>query len=58
MGGIHYFIFIDDYFRRVWAYLMKTEDEILEIFPKLIKMIETQIGMNIKKLRLDNYGEY
>lgn len=37
---------------------MKTEDEILEIFPKLIKMIETQIGMNIKKLRLDNYGEY
>ena len=59
IGGKHYFVtFVDDYSRRVWVYLMKHKDEVLEIFLKWKKMIENQTGRKIKKLRSDNGGEY
>ena len=50
--------FIDDFSRRVWIYTMKHKDEVLDIFLTWKKMIETQTGRRIKKLRSDNGGEY
>ncbi|GMP51093.1 hypothetical protein CsSME_00017460 [Camellia sinensis var. sinensis] len=59
LGGKHYFVsFIDDFSRRVWIYTMKHKDEVLDIFLTWKKMIETQTGRRIKKLRSDNGGEY
>ncbi|CAL9031518.1 unnamed protein product [Prunus brigantina] len=50
-GGSHYFVsFVDDFSRRIWVYTMKRKDEVLKIFPKWKKMIETQSGRKIKTL--------
>ncbi|CAL9014787.1 unnamed protein product, partial [Prunus brigantina] len=58
-GGSHYFVsFVDDFSRRIWVYTMKRKDEVLKIFLKWKKMIETQSGRKIKTLRSDNGGEY
>ena len=59
LGGKHYFVtFIDDFSRYVWVYTMKHKDEVLDIFLQWKKMIETQTGRKIKRLRSDNGGEY
>ena len=59
LGGKHYYVsFVDDFSRRVWVYTMKHKNEVLDIFVKWKKMIETQTGRKIKRLRSDNGGEY
>lgn len=58
-GGARYFVtFIDDFSRYVWIYLMKTKDEVTEIFKKFKTMVEKQTGRSIKRIRSDNGGEY
>ncbi|KAE8695371.1 hypothetical protein F3Y22_tig00110718pilonHSYRG00113 [Hibiscus syriacus] len=42
---------------KVWVYPMKTK-EVLGFFLKWKKMMETQTGRKIKRLRTDNGGEY
>ena len=37
---------------------MRAKDEVLEIFVKWKKLVETQTGRKIKVLRSDNGGEY
>ncbi|KAH9726277.1 Integrase catalytic domain-containing protein [Citrus sinensis] len=55
----HYFVtFVDDFSRRVWVYTMRAKDEVLEIFVKWKKLVETQTRRKIKVLRSDNGGEY
>ena len=59
LGGNHYYVtFVDDFSRRVWVYTMKTKDEVLRIFLKWKKMVETQTGRKVKRLRTDNGGEF
>ncbi|KAH9670687.1 retrovirus-related pol polyprotein from transposon TNT 1-94-like protein [Citrus sinensis] len=59
IGGSHYFVtFVDDFSRRVWVYTIQAKDEVLEIFVKWKKLVETQTGRKIKVLRSDNGGEY
>ena len=42
IGGSHYFVtFIDDFSKCVWVYIMQANDEVLEIFVKWKKMMET-----------------
>ncbi|KAH9793687.1 hypothetical protein KPL71_004622 [Citrus sinensis] len=43
---------------RVWVHTMRAKDEVLEIFVKWKKLVDTQTGGNIKVLRYDNGGEY
>ena len=58
IGGNRWFVtFIDDFSRRVWVYMMKHKDEVLDIFLKWKKMVETQTGRRVKTLRSDNGGE-
>jgi len=40
------------------VYMIKHKDEVLDIFLKWKKMVETQIGRRVKTLRSDNGGEY
>ncbi|GJR29297.1 retrovirus-related pol polyprotein from transposon TNT 1-94 [Tanacetum coccineum] len=59
LGGRHYYVtFFDDFSRRVWVYTLKTKDEVLGVFIKWKKMMETQTCRKIKHLRTDNVGEY
>lgn len=57
--GIHYFAtFVYDYLRKLQVYLMKNNNEVLCTFLKWKKMAEIQTSRRVKRLRLDNGGEY
>lgn len=58
-GGTNYFIlFIDDYTRRVWLYLMKSKDQAFSRFLEWKAAAERQSGRKRKALRSDNGGEF
>jgi hypothetical protein len=46
-------LFIDDYLRHVWLYLLRSKDEQIKAFWEFYKMIETQHNRKIKRLRTD-----
>ena len=50
--------FIDDFSRYTWVYLLKTKDEVYDIFVKFKSLVENQLNGKIKCLRSDNGGEY
>lgn len=55
IGGSKYFItFIDDYSRKIFVFIIKSKDEVLEMFKIFKNMCEKQTGKKIKKLRSDN----
>jgi GAG-pre-integrase domain len=49
-----YIIFVDDFSRMTWLYLLKTKEEVKDIFKIFITMVKTQFERNIKVLRSDN----
>lgn len=54
LGGNKYFLsFIDDYSRKIWAYLLKRKSEVFEVFVKFKNLVEKQSGLAIKILRTD-----
>ena len=59
MGGCRYFIiFIDDFSRFTWIYLLKNRSEIPQIYINFATMIHTQFSKCIKTFRRDNASEY
>jgi hypothetical protein len=59
IGGNRYFVtFIDDFSRKLWTYLIKKKNEVIEVFPKFKSMFERQSGLKLKILRTDGGGEY
>ena len=55
MGGYRYFLlFVDDYTRFSWVYLMRSPDEVPALTQIFHQMILTQFGVKIKILRSDN----
>jgi hypothetical protein len=59
MSGSRYFIiFVDDFSRYTWVFLMKSCSELLDIFRNFAKMVETQFSKPIKAFRSDNALEY
>jgi transposase InsO family protein len=59
LGGNRYFVtFIDDASRKVWVYLLKTKDQVFDIFQQFHAMVERETGKQLKCLRTDNGGEY
>jgi hypothetical protein len=54
----YYVIFIDDYSRKTWLYLLKTKDEVFNKFQEFKEKIENLTNKKIKTLRIDNGGEY
>ena len=58
-GGALYFVtFIVDYSRKVWAFLLKTKDQVLEVFKHFQAMVERETAHKLKCIRTDNGGEY
>jgi hypothetical protein len=58
-GGKRYFMmFIDDYSRFCYVYLLKSKDEALYYFKIYKAEVENQLEKKIKQLRSDRGGEY
>jgi hypothetical protein len=53
-GSLYCVIFIDDYSRKTWLYLLKTKDEVFSEFQEFKAEIENLINKKIKTLRTDN----
>ncbi|GAA0142710.1 transmembrane signal receptor [Lithospermum erythrorhizon] len=59
LGGYCYFVtFIDNHSRRLWAYPLKTKDQVYELFKQFHVMVERESGKTLKCIRTDNGGEY
>ena len=59
IGGNKYFVtFIDDASRKLWVYILRTEDQVFQVFQKFHDLIERERGQNLKRLQTDNGGEY
>ena len=58
-GGARYFVtFIDDLLEKIWLYILKSKDQVLNKFEEWKAIVKTQIGHKVKVLRSDNGGEY
>jgi Integrase core domain/GAG-pre-integrase domain len=58
-NGYKYFvIFIDDYPKTTWLYLMKNKSEVLSHFQEFTNFIENQYSYKIKTFRTDNGTEF
>lgn len=54
----YYVVFIDDYSRYSWTYLMKTRDEIFPIFVRFYNQIRNVYHRRISTFRSDNAREF
>ena len=54
----YYVVFIDDYSRYSWIFLMKSCSKLLKIYCNFAKMVETQFSQHIMIFRSDNAFEY
>ncbi|PKI48889.1 hypothetical protein CRG98_030737 [Punica granatum] len=48
----------DDHSKKVWAYPMRTKDQVTEIFKNFHVVVERETGMKLKCVRADNGCEY
>ncbi|CAH9111291.1 unnamed protein product [Cuscuta europaea] len=59
LGGCSYFVtFIDDHSKKVWVYILKSKDQVFEVFKQFHASFERQTGKKLKCIRKDNGGEY
>ena len=59
IGGALYFVtFIDDHSRKVWAFFLKSKDQVLDVFKEFHAKVERETGRKLKSVRADNDGEY
>ncbi|KAL6333646.1 hypothetical protein AAG906_028831 [Vitis piasezkii] len=59
LGGVLYYVtFIDDHLRKVWAYALKSKDQVLDVFKVFQVKVERQTSKQLKSVKADNCGEY
>lgn len=57
-GNKYIILFVDDYSKYIWSYMLKAKDEAFEQFKKFKATVENQYGRKIKVLRSDCGGEF
>jgi len=57
-GGIYFMTFIDDHSRKLWAYALKTKDQVLDVFKQFHVFVERETGKKLKCIHTGNRGEY
>ena len=57
-GALYFVTFIDDCSRKVWAYPLKTKDQVVDVFKEFHVRVERETGQKLKCIRSDNGGEY
>ncbi|KAJ4723526.1 Retrovirus-related Pol polyprotein from transposon TNT 1-94 [Melia azedarach] len=59
LGNNNYFLlFIDDFSRKTWIYLLKQKSEVFAAFKKFKAVVEKESGRQIKAMRTDCGGEF
>jgi len=59
LGGNRYFVlFVDDFSRKIWSYLLKENGVVFTIFKEFKTLVEKQSGRSLKVLRTNGGGEY
>lgn len=56
-GNRYFMLFVDDFTRVMWVYMMKTKDEAFSVFNKFRISVETETGEKLKTFRTDRGGE-
>ena len=54
----YYLVFVDDYTKFVWVYLLKLKSDVFHVFKFFKATIENQLNPKIKTIRLDGGGEF
>ncbi|RVW14609.1 Retrovirus-related Pol polyprotein from transposon RE2 [Vitis vinifera] len=57
-GAKYFILFVDDYSRYTWLYLLQSKDQALPIFKQFKLQVENQFEAKIKCLQSDNGGEF
>ncbi|OMO63131.1 Integrase, catalytic core [Corchorus capsularis] len=57
-GSLYYVLFVDDYSRYSWIFLLRHRSEFFQIYSKFVAMVKTQFSSKIKVFRSDSGGEY
>lgn len=57
-GSRFYVVFVDDFTRKVFVYILKTKSEVPQVFSDFKQFVENQTGKKIQILRTDNGTEY
>ena len=57
-GYSYYVVFIDDFTRYTWFFLLKQKSELFVVFKHFQNLVETQYFAKIKILKSDNGREY
>lgn len=57
-GNRYFMLLVDDFSRVMWAYMLKTKDEALEVFRKFRALVEKGTENRVKALRTDRGGEF
>ncbi|CAA0831359.1 Uncharacterized mitochondrial protein AtMg00300 [Striga hermonthica] len=59
LGGALYFVnFIDDHSRKIWVYMLKSKDQVVDVFKQFHARVERETCVKLKCIRTDNGGEY
>ena len=58
LGYRFYVIFVDDFTRFTWLFLLKHKFEVFTVFLHFKALVKNQFGSTIKTLRTDGGGEY
>ena len=57
-GGQYFVTFIDDYSRKLWAFVLKSKDQELSFFKEFQPRAKRESGQKLMAVRTDNGGEY
>ena len=59
LGGAFYFVtFVNEYSKKVWVYILKTIDQVLDVFKQFHASVERETCRPLKCIRTDNGREY
>ena len=54
----YYVLFVDDFFIKVWVYVLKIKANVFNTFKQFRVMVEKRTCRTIKCLRMNNGGEF
>jgi Integrase core domain/GAG-pre-integrase domain len=54
----YFVLFIDDFSRATWLYLLKSKSEVFQYFQEFVTLVENQFSTKIKIFRSDNGTEF
>ena len=57
-GEKYYVLFVDEFSRKVWVYVLKRKADVFNMFKQFRVMVEKRNDRTIKCLRMDNGGEF